>query len=70
MEMEFQQEVVDAFIKYDSELGFPAMADNILAWLINEMRTRGKGNFTYWQFLKIMTKTWNDLTRLKRDSLI
>lgn len=69
-EMAFQAEVVKVFCKYDSTLGFAVMCDVMLAWLIHEMRERMKGRLTYWQFLKIMTKTWNSLTRAKRAGLI
>ena len=70
LEMGFQLEIIQVFEKYDAELGFPAMADNLLAWLIHEMRDRMKGKLTYFSFIVIMTKTWNDLTRLKKAGLI
>jgi hypothetical protein len=69
-EIAFQTEVLDAFIKYDDRLGFPVMADVMMAWLIHEMRQRMGGRLTYWRFLTIMTKTWNDLTKAKRQGLL
>lgn len=63
-EMEFQKRIVDVFIEYD-DIGFPQMADVMLAWVIHEMRLREKGRLTYWQFIKIVTLTWRDLTKLQ-----
>lgn len=68
-EMEFQEEIVDAFEKYHDSLGFPVMADVLITWFIHTMREQMQGRLTYFQFIKIMTKTWRDVTRLKYQEL-
>lgn len=66
-EMQFQHEIIEVFKKYDKTLGFAIMGDVMIAWLINEMRYRG---MTFFAFLKVMTKTWKDLTTLRKKGLV
>jgi hypothetical protein len=69
MEMSFQHEIIDAFKQYDSDLGFTVMADVTLAWLVATIQ-KELPNLTYWDFIKLMSKTWFDISRAKRKGLI